>query len=236
MNTASKLAICVAILLINSGCGGSDVDELGVIQDIVASAPDNAGLLFENEYVTVVEIELESGDRLPTWECGDHTVYSLSSYEMEVKSGSESAREKFNQGSAFWREAGTYSLKNVGRSDARYIIVTRKTAEFPDFKPLDPDGDIIAVAWDNSIVLLNNETLRVAEVILNPGQRLPGHSSVNRIVYSLTSYEMTCRFDQIERSDIGFEEGDVNWYAAGPCSMVNNSDSPARFVVFEFLR
>ena|GEM_PF-2781808 len=234
MRTALRLLILGTILLTVISCGGSNGNDTGVVQDIVAASGD-AKMLYENEYVTVVEFEVDSGDRLPGYEYDHHTVYTLSSYEMELRSGGERSKEKFSQGSAYWREVGTYSVKNVGKIDAKYIAVTRKSADLPDFEPVNYDTDITGIAADNTIILLENECTRVVEAILNPGQRLPGHDGVDRIVYSLTSYELEYRADQADRSTVTFDEGDVNWYEAGQYSVANIGNTPARFIIFEFL-
>jgi len=234
MRTALRLLILGTIVFAVISCGGSNGDDAGVVRDIVAASGD-AKMLDENEYVTVVEFEVDSGDRLPGYEYEKHTLYSLGSFEMELRSGEERTEEKFSQGSAYWREAGTYSAKNVGKTDATYIAVTRKRAGLPEFGPAGPTGDVTEVAADNSIILLENEHTRVIEVILNPGQRLPGHDGINRVVYSLTSYELEYRSGQMDRSNVTFDEGDVNWFEAGQYSVANISDSPARFIIFEFL-
>lgn len=234
MKIALKLLTLGMIVFAVTSCGGSNGNDTGVVRDIVAASSD-AKMLYQNEYVTVVEFEVDSGDGLPGYEYEKHTVYTLSSCEMELRSGAEGSEEKFSQGSAYWREAGTYSARNVGKTDARYIAVTRKSATLPEFGPAGPAGDVTEAAADNSIILVDNEFTRVIEVILNPGQRLPGHDGVNRIVYSLTSYELEYRSGPAERSNVAFDEGDVNWYEAGQYSVANISNSPARFIIFEFL-
>jgi hypothetical protein len=234
MRTALGLLILGTIVLVVTSCGGSNGDDAEVVRDIVAASSD-AKMLYENDYVTVVEFEVDSGDRLPGYAYDNHTVYTLSNYEMELRHEGERSKEKFSQGSAYWREAGTYSVKNVGKNDAKYIALTRKHAGLPDFEPVGPDGDVTSIVADNTVILLSNECVRVIEVILNPGQRLPGHDGVNRIVYSLTSYELEYRSGQMDRSNVSFDEGDVNWYEAGQYSVANISDSPARFIIFEFL-
>lgn len=233
MTIALRLLILGTIALTVISCGGSNGNDTGVVRDIVAASGD-AKMLYENEYVTVVEFKVDSDDGLPGYEYANHTMYSLSSCEMELGGGKRS-EEKFSQGSAYWREAGTYSMKNIGDTDARYIVLTRKSATLPEFGPAGPAGDVTEKAVDNSIILLDNEHTRVIEVILNPGQRLPGHDGLNRIVYSLTSYELEYRSGPAERSNVTFDEGDVNWYEAGQYSVANIGDSPARFIIFEFL-
>jgi hypothetical protein len=145
MRTALRLLILGTITFAVISCGGSNEDDAGVVKDIVAASRD-AKMLYENDFVTVVEFEVDSGDRLPGYEYEKHTVYTLSSYEMELGSGEERSEEKFSQGSAYWREAGTHSMKNVGKTDAKYISVTRKRAGLPDYEPVIPDNDVTAIA------------------------------------------------------------------------------------------
>jgi quercetin dioxygenase-like cupin family protein len=219
------------------GCGNGDVDDAGVVHDIVA-ASDQAEMLLENDYVTAARFELESGDRLPTHECAHHVIYSLSSYEMEYSINGKRQREEFKRGKAYWREAGVQSIKNVGKTDAEYIVITRKTSTLPEFDPADIDNDITEMTPDNSVVLLENQCIKVVEVILNPGQRLPGHGGLNRIVYSLSSYETSYKEivkDTMEAREVSFDEKDIRWYDANRYAIANTGDSPAHFIVFTFI-
>jgi quercetin dioxygenase-like cupin family protein len=80
--------------------------------------------------------------------------------------------------------------------------------------------------------LFENDYVEVMQARLAPGQSLPTHEGGNRVVYSLTDYEI--RFEQrgqeVERS---FSEGDVHFHEAGPHRVENIGDTPARFVVIE---
>jgi quercetin dioxygenase-like cupin family protein len=82
--------------------------------------------------------------------------------------------------------------------------------------------------------LFENSYVEVMQARLAPGESLPPHEGGNRVIYSLTDYEI--RFEQqgqeMQRS---FSEGDVHFHEAGPHSVENVGDTTARFVVFERL-
>lgn len=80
--------------------------------------------------------------------------------------------------------------------------------------------------------LFENNYVEVMQTRLAPGESLPPHEGGNRVIYSLTDYEI--RFEQqgseVQRS---FSQGDVHFHEPGPHRVENIGDTPARFVVFE---
>jgi hypothetical protein len=229
-----KTAAVVAVLVVVAGCNGKG-DGSGVAKDIVEAA-DEAELLFENDHVRAIEFDIDSGDELPRHECLHYVLYALSSCEIEVELNGVKSSLELKRGSAYWREGGVQSVENVGRSDAKFIALMRKESTLPEFDPADLNRDIHELLPDNSIMLLNGEFARAVEVILNPGQRVPGHGGLNRIVYSLTSYDVTYKESHNKSSEISFDEGDIDWYDAGDYAIANVGDSPAHFVAFQILK
>ena len=227
-------AILIAFTMI-LGCGGRE-DNSEIMRNMVAAVADHAELLFENEHVAAIKFELDPGDKLPAHECSEHVVYALSSFEITSSLNQEQSQEILRRGQAYWRGACTHSAENTGKTDARYIVVTRKSSDLPEPDSVALTNSLAVLAPDNTVTLVDNDRVRVVETILNPGQRLPGHTGINRLVYSLNSYEVTYRDSPTDRYDVAFRKGDINWYDAGPYSIANIGKSPAHFLVFEFIR
>lgn len=234
MKQLAHIFVIGLIMVTLVACGDDEIDT-EIAEHVIAAAPSYTDVIFENDYVQVIQVDLDEGDRIPTHEAVCHTEYALASYELELRHGEEKESETFGTGSAHWRDDGTYAVKNTGDTDAKYLIISRKDADLPAYDPEILNEDVSRMQNINSAILLDNQHVRVVEVILNPGDMLGGHSCVNRILYSLTEFEATFRPSQLERFDTTFTANGLNWFEAGAHSLHNIGKTPAHFVIFQFI-
>ena len=85
---------------------------------------------------------------------------------------------------------------------------------------------------DQEKLVFQNEFVRVFEVNLNPGVKLPIHETGERLIYSLSSYSLTYRWDgrtAEERRNVG----DVHFHPAGKHAEENNGKQKASFLIVE---
>jgi hypothetical protein len=226
--------IITGLVILSLASCGDEIDT-ETAENVLAAAPGYTDVILDNDYVQVIEVDLDDGDRIPTHEADGHIEYALSSYEVEIRHGEEKTTETFGTGSVRWRDDGTYAVKNTGDTDAKYLIISRKETDLPEYDPEILNQDVSTMQNINSANLLDNEHVRAVEIILNPGEMLGGHSCANRILYSLTDFEATYRPSQLERFDTTFTANGLNWYEAGAHSLHNIGKTPAHFVVFEFI-
>ena len=74
--------------------------------------------------------------------------------------------------------------------------------------------------------------MRVARFVLQPGESLPRHPGLNRVVYALTPF--TVRYASDNWSvDQTIEAGSVQYYEADTHSVTNIGDTEARYLMFE---
>ena len=84
-------------------------------------------MLLENDRVRVLEYRAKPGEKEPMHSHPDSFIYSLSPYNIKINfpDGTTGMR-KGRAGEAIWEEAETHALENMGRADARALIVELK--------------------------------------------------------------------------------------------------------------
>jgi hypothetical protein len=91
--------------------------------------------------------------------------------------------------------------------------------------------DLLTMYPNNVQKRLENNHLLVLAVMLAPGESLPEHKQVARMVCALTDYTLTVR--QADNSTINnWQAGAVRWLDAGdPVSTSNTGTTEAHFIV-----
>ncbi len=80
--------------------------------------------------------------------------------------------------------------------------------------------------------VFQNEYVRVFEATLNPGEKLAPHETGDRLIYSLTSYSLTYRWDD-RVSEERRKEGDIHFHPGGKHAEENNGKQKASFLIIE---
>jgi uncharacterized RmlC-like cupin family protein len=81
-------------------------------------------------------------------------------------------------------------------------------------------------------LVFQNDYVRVFEANLNPGVKLPAHESGERLIYSLTSYVLTYRWDG-KTSEERRKAGDLHFHPSGKHAEENNGKQKASFLIIE---
>ena len=92
--------------------------------DPVKASPDNCKLLFENEHVKVLEMNLKAGTTDNEHSHRAETVYFISggSAKIHLPNG-EVMEAEIPDGHVMYSEAWTHRVENVGTKDIKAIIV-----------------------------------------------------------------------------------------------------------------
>lgn len=226
------IALFVLLPLL-SGCAERP-PEVVAVEDIVAEAPELAQVVFENDFVRAVRFQLEPGDELPLHVGGPRVVYSLSDYRILFTEGEESVEKEWQAGEAHWHDAVDHAVENIGETEALFLVVTRTPVQLPGAAPYESDQDAAAADPSHAQVVFENDYVRVTKVTLAPGAEQPLHHGLNRLVYSLTSYQISYTSDQVEDVERAFNQGDAHWHGADEHAVTNIGETEARFVVFQF--
>jgi quercetin dioxygenase-like cupin family protein len=213
--------------------------EEGVVEEAPAgtvseAVPEQGRLVFENDYVRVIEFSLEPGQEIPMHAGLKRAVYSLSDYSLQWTEGSSTETVEWSAGEAHWHEALEHAAKNIGQTEARYVTVGRKAAALPE--PLVSQGPaLLEVQPEGVRVVLDNDDVEVLDVTLAPGAKQPVHSGRHRFVYSLKDYKLdfTCGDESVETS---FSAGEGHWHEAAEHCAENPGETAARYVLFGLKR
>ena len=221
------LASLAAALLLFIGC---QMDR-EPIADIAAAAPDNVTVLLANPYVRVAEYRLAPGEGLPLHVGGPRLVYSLSEYKLLWTEGGKETEQEWSTGQVHWHEALPHEARNIGTTEARYLVVTRLSEPLP-VDSSEVVEDVADAAPRQGKLLFNNETMRLLQVTLPAGEEIPMHNGRPRVIYALTDYTLKYQEDGEEPETADFRPGSVHFHGSGKHAITNVGETDARFLVF----
>lgn len=99
---------------------------VAIAQDRVAAIPDTKVLL-ENECVRVQYHDVAVGETTAMHSHPKYVVYVLHPYKARIKLADGSPRiSERKAGDAFWNEATTHSVENLGKTDIHNLVVELK--------------------------------------------------------------------------------------------------------------
>ena len=133
---------------------------------------------------------IKPGDRLPLHKGGLRAIYSLSDYKLKWTEGDQETEKEWTKGYAHWHNAIEHAVENIGDTDANYLVVTRKEMALPETDDYDITQDASQLDSDHANIIFENEHVRIIEVKLAAGESQTMHHGINRVIYSLTSYQI----------------------------------------------
>lgn len=198
---------------------------------MVAAYPHNIKMLLENDHVWVYEITLEPGDRLASHRTGDFFLYAMTDADLLLIPNHEPEIMGLRAGQARWFPFEPHAVVNRGTAVARYLVVARRGSVIPA-RPVEHGCPLDEVAAPETFkTLLDNRDGRVTEVMLPPGAAQPEHCGLNRVIYSLNSYEI-----RMGERQSAFGAGMAHFHESDNHSVENVGETMAHFLVFELKR
>jgi quercetin dioxygenase-like cupin family protein len=204
------------------------------IEDITAEYPDNAKVIFENDYVRVVEFMLKPGESLPLHKGHPRAVYALTDYQIKWTEGDEAREKEWQKGDVHWHDAIEHAIENTGENDANFIVVARKETSLPETGEYDLSRDASAIDSAHSKITFENEHVRVIETNIPPEESQSMHHGINRLIYALTDYQIRYTSDKTETKDTQIEAGSAHWHGADEHAVENAGTTPAHYLIFAF--
>lgn len=211
-------------------------EEVEVVEDVLKAAPDKASTVFANDFVRLDMFTLEPGEVLPLHKGGPRAVYALSDYTIKWTEGDRVSEKTWRRGDAHWHDAVAHAVDNIGDSDATYLTVTRKETVLPASSGYDTAQDAGELDKTHADVTFVNDHVRIIEVELSPGESQPVHHGINRLIYSLSDYRIRYTSDQADTKEMTMAKGEAHWHGADEHAVENIGETPARYVIFEFLK
>ncbi len=101
---------------------------LGAIApDATLASPDVYRVIFENDLIRVLDINLKAGSSSEMHAHPAYLVYALTSCKVKFNSMEGNAGDvDIKAGETMWREAETHSAENIGGSDCRALNIEFK--------------------------------------------------------------------------------------------------------------
>lgn len=228
----------IALTFLLSACGNQG--EKGAESTSTEASTAEAVMpevVFENDYAKVVKVTLAPGEALASHQGEARVIYSLTDYSIDwEEQGKAEGTKSWKKGDVHVHEAGQHSARNNGNSTAEWLAFVKKEAELPDCSDNTLENDVKAVAPDFANQRFDNEAFRITEVTLPPGENLPMHSGMNRIIYSLSDYRIRYESNIEEKGEKSFQTGDVHWHRACKHALENTGEKEVRFLVAAYKR
>lgn len=96
-------------------------------QDLMKLAPEGRKVLVENDRVRMIEGTLKPGEKEPTHSHPAYIFYALSPCKLKVTlPDGKTAEAEYKGGEAMWREPVTHAGENIGKTEARFLVIEFK--------------------------------------------------------------------------------------------------------------
>ena len=224
-------------MLILSSCGNEKKgDSNNAVSQVEQKGSEVVpAVIFENDFASVSKISLEPGDFQPSHDGGKRVIYSLTDYSIDwEEKGEKLGTKTWKKGDAHFHEAGKHAAKNVGASKAEWIVFQTKNAQLPACDENTLENDVISVVPDFAKMIFENDDFRITEVNLPKGENIPKHAGVNRIIYSLSDYQIVYESDSEGQGEHQFKSGDIHWHDACQHALQNIGETDAKFLVVSY--
>jgi quercetin dioxygenase-like cupin family protein len=227
--TISLIILPALLILLMAACDRGE-------EDILLLMPDNTRLIYENEFIRVLNVMLEPGQAQPLHMGGNRLIYALSEYTIRYTQPEDITEMNWNRGGVHWHEKGMHAVENIGETTVEYLVIERKDTDLPVVDSPHPDIDEALAETGLAMEMFENAHARVCRIAIPPGESTPAHVSPHRLVYSLSDY--TIRFTSEETGVVEneFSEGDMHWHPAGMHTVENIGQTEAVYMVFSFLQ
>ena len=93
-----------------------------------------------------------------------------------------------------------------------------------------------SVSSEYTEVLIENDLFKVTEVNLPQGASIPIHAGINRMIYSVSDYQIAYESDKEGKSNKKFSAGEIHWHDACQHALENIGETEAKFIVISFKR
>lgn len=193
--------------------------------EITEKDPKHAKVLAESDTGAIVEITLPPGYQQPEHFAKNRIVYSLNDYTLEWTENDEQSTKTWKQGDVHEHGEGKHSAKNTGSDEAKYIVFIKKTKSSGEHSGNDQKPS----QWHEK--LHESENFIVYKISLPSGEQIPSHKGLQRMVYSLSDYEVEYQHEN-EKGTYKFKAGESHIHDIAEAHSVKNiGDTTAEFIV-----
>ncbi len=232
-------SICLFLL---TSCKSEKKNKLqnSVNQQEITSEKGERKILFENDYATVVKIQLKPGQFIspPSGnKAKTRVIYSLTDYLLDWKNeDGKMETKKWKQGDIHSHEAGDHYVINKSNTIAEWLVFIKKNKSLPTCGENTIRDDVNSVSPEFSQTLFDNKNFKITKVSLPKGERISTHSGINRLIYSLSDYELMYESDSKDQVDKKFKVKEIHWHEASKHAFENTGETEAKFLVVSYYK
>ena len=233
----NKLSLLIITAILLTACGKKTEDKSEEKTDAQKEEVSQEGtkeMIFENDYAKVIKVTLEPNESLAPHDGEERLIYSLSDYNINWTEEGNSGIKTWKKGDVHFHSTGEHAAKNKGSATAEWLVFIKKDAELPDCAENTLDKDVNSVSADFAKKTFDNDIFKVTEVTLSVGESIPMHSGVNRMIYSLTDYQLLYESNLEDKGVKDFKTGDLHWHEACSHALENNGETDAKFLVVAY--
>jgi beta-alanine degradation protein BauB len=204
----------------------------GQAQDMVAVAPSLCKVRLDNEWVRVVEVRGNSGDKMPMHSHpGSLTYFFHSGKARFTDSNGQPTERETKANTAKWSDPEKHAVDFLSPDAFTLVVEVKK----PTGKKTPPGADPTKVAADAYKVVLENEHIRVLEMQAKEGTKIPMHSHPAYVAYDVTTVKAKFTDASGKSEESNGAAGDVVWREP-EAHAVTIESAGARVLVVELKR
>jgi hypothetical protein len=224
--------ICALIGLLSISCSKDDDSKFHykTITDVDAL---HTTVVYENAYVKIVDIDLHPGEMIPAHDAGMCLTYSLSDYDVTVVEGEQRTVNHRNSGDVNWHDLATVSLENNDTVDVKFSIIRRTENDLPGFDLATLEDDVTEHS-NQSVVLIENDRIKVVQITLAAGDSIPKHAGINRLYLPQSNYDIILQVDDVGNVELTHSVGDYRFFKPGAHGVTNIGNTEAVYLLVSF--
>ncbi len=142
-------------------------------------------------------------------------------------------RGTWSPGSIHWHKEDVHVFENVGETAAKFLVFSRKYSLLPEVI-LDRKSYFAEILPDKAKIRIENDDVRVTEMLLEPGDVLPDHVGLGRLIFPLSDYTIEYKSDKIEAGVHSTKKGDIHWHDTDRYTLRNTGRKKAHFFIVVF--
>jgi hypothetical protein len=205
--------------------------------DVVA--PEAAVTIDRNQFVSVVQVNLDPAESVPEHDASPSAVYAVTDIVLEKNDGESGETITLAGGEAATWNAGRYELVNAGESGAEMVVVARTAERLSAAVEMteQAEGESPGIpAESQPSALAASDYFRVRQVAVEAGVERRVVCEHPCSVYTLTAASIEVpRYDEtVEAMDV-FEKRAL-WFDWQSEFTVNAGEQPVALAVFEVLQ
>ncbi len=193
----------------------------------------HTSIVYENEYIQIINVELHQGEMIPAFESGGRLIYSLTDYDITMIENGNKTVKSWKFGDIHWHDHTNFSLENNDTLVAKFSIIKRTNVAIPKTETTFL-GDDVTTHAEHVVKILDNDQFKVVRVTLAPGESIGQHTGIHRLYIPETDYYLVCQVGDVGDVELNHKIGDYRFFTPGSHGMKNAGETEAVYLLVSF--